>query len=245
MTAAWPLFRLRVVTARLELRPLRDADLDELLALARAGIHDPGEMPFLVPWTDTPAAELPSAFCRYFWEQRASWTPASWRLPLVVRLRLAPEEGDSRGPALGVQQLQADRFAELGCVDTSSWLGARHQGTGIGTEMRAAALELAFRGLGAQVARSTALAGNAGSIRISEKLGYRPNGDELAHVRGRRVRNLRFALEREAWLAGTGRTPCATVTGLAGLEPLFGAAPPGGAPDEAPTGAWFAAAGLR
>lgn len=45
-------------TPRLELRPDDDAGLMEPVAAARDGVHDPAMMPFQVPWTDVPAAEL-------------------------------------------------------------------------------------------------------------------------------------------------------------------------------------------
>lgn len=218
--AAWPVHRLRITTTRLDLRPVTDADIDELLALAQDGIHADDEMPFLRPWTDAAPDQLAWDFCRYFWGQRATWAPDEWRLPLAVRV--------TGGALVGVQQLQADRFAEIGAVDTSSWLARRHQGRGIGTEMRAAALDLAFHGLGATRARSTALVTNPGSIGVSRKLGYRANGSEPEHVRGEVVENLRFSLDRATWLARaaeTGAPARAQLDGLAGLEPLFGATP--------------------
>ena len=59
---------------------------------------------------------------------------------------------------------------------TGSWLGASFQGHGYGTEQRAAVLELAFRGLGANAAISGALEHNIASQRVSTKLGYRQTG---------------------------------------------------------------------
>jgi len=49
---------IRLEAPRLELRVASVAELRELAALARAGIHDPAEMPFRVAWTDR--ARLPS-----------------------------------------------------------------------------------------------------------------------------------------------------------------------------------------
>ena len=40
---------------------------------------------------------------------------------------------------IGTQKLGARDFAITREVDTGSWIGLRHQGQGIGTEMRAAA----------------------------------------------------------------------------------------------------------
>lgn len=50
MTAAiepnWPLFGLRIRSQRLVLRLPTDEDLVRLIAVARAGIHPEGSMPF-------------------------------------------------------------------------------------------------------------------------------------------------------------------------------------------------------
>ena len=52
LEAAWPLFQLRIRSEHLVLRLPLDEDLPDLLALAKAGIHPPDEMPFGVAWTD-------------------------------------------------------------------------------------------------------------------------------------------------------------------------------------------------
>jgi RimJ/RimL family protein N-acetyltransferase len=104
-------------------------------------------------------------------------------------------------------------------VVTASWLGKEHQAHGYGTEMRAAVLALAFEGLGAEVAESGFFAGNSASARVSEKLGYVPNGDEIWAVEGHRVVEQRLHVTRETW-----RRDLVTVT-IEGLEPclkLFG-----------------------
>ena len=85
---------------------------------------------------------------------------------------------------IGIQELRATGFATLRTVETGSWLGRAFQGKGIGTEMRAAVLALAFDGLGAEVATSGAIDGNAASRRVSEKLGYEPNGESRVAPRG-------------------------------------------------------------
>jgi hypothetical protein len=50
----WPLFGLALRTPRLSLTPVRDEQLPELVDAVLAGIHDPAEMPFGVPWRDAP-----------------------------------------------------------------------------------------------------------------------------------------------------------------------------------------------
>jgi len=193
MVHAWPLFELRVRTPHLELRVPTDEDLLALLDLARAGVHEPEVMPFRVPWTDLPSPEFERSFLRYMWGTRASWIPTSWDLPLaVVR----------DGLPLGVQELAASDFPTRRTVGTGSWLGRRHQRQGVGTEMRAAVLFLAFEGLGALAAESAALEGNDASARVSERLGYRPNGESLVAPRGLPVVERRYRLTRADWRRG-------------------------------------------
>jgi RimJ/RimL family protein N-acetyltransferase len=54
-----------------------------------------------------------------------------------------------RGAVVGSQGVGGRDFAVLREVHTGSWLGRRYQGQGIGTQMRAAVLHMAFDGLGA------------------------------------------------------------------------------------------------
>jgi RimJ/RimL family protein N-acetyltransferase len=190
MSAAWPLFDLRIRTPRLELRPPTDEDLMRLVELAARGIHDPAEMPFLVPWTDLRPPEFERSFLRFYWGTRASWSPDAWHLPLMV-LR--------DGKPMGAQGMAAEAFRARRVVTTGSWLGREHQGQGIGTEMRAAVLHLAFAGLGAAAAESAAVTGNVASARVSVKLGYRPNGTDVVAPRGEPVEQQRYLLRREDW----------------------------------------------
>jgi RimJ/RimL family protein N-acetyltransferase len=212
-----PLAGLRVRTARLELRLPTDGEIVALARLAEQGIHPPEEMPFLVPWTD--AIGQPDFLERYvaFHEDaRRTWSPDRWSLQLAVW---------AGGKLIGSQGLEAEQFATARTVVTGSWLGRRSQGRGLGTEMRAAVLELAFRGLGAEVARSGALEGNVASLRVSTKLGYEAVGERVAAPRGEPVRETTLELTRERWAA---RPPADVVLeGLGPWLPLFGAAPGG------------------
>src|SRR5205823_7220346 len=135
-------------TPRLELRPEQPEDIEPLLALARAGVHPPEQMPFDVPWTD--GLETPEGgerFRGYHASSIAALAPERWQLLFVARVD---------GRRIGAQELAAERFAETREVDSGSWLGAAHQRHGLGTEMRAAVLELAFGVLGARRAVSGA-----------------------------------------------------------------------------------------
>ena len=75
LTDAWPLFGLRLRTERLELRLPTDDELVELLDLARAGIHPPGEMPFGVAWSTIPSPAFERGFLQHHWRMRATWSP--------------------------------------------------------------------------------------------------------------------------------------------------------------------------
>jgi RimJ/RimL family protein N-acetyltransferase/predicted GNAT family acetyltransferase len=202
-----PLTRLRLRTPRLELRLATVAELRQLFAVAQAGIHDPAEMPFGVAWTDDLDEE---SFLAHHRDKLAAGTPDDWSLPLVAF---------AGGEPIGVQEIRGERFADRRTVDTGSWLGARWQGQGLGTEMRSAVLELAFTGLGAEVANSGAIEGNPASLGVSRKLGYEHVGAHLVSPRGVPVEHENLELRR-----GRFRSPVPVeLAGLAGLLELFGA----------------------
>jgi RimJ/RimL family protein N-acetyltransferase len=190
MPHPWPLFDLRIRTDRLELRAPTDEDLVALLQVAREGVHDPTLMPFGFAWTDLQSPAFEQSFLQFFWGARASWSVEAWQLPLAVI---------QAGQPIGIQEVRATNFMTLRAVESGSWLGLRYQGRGFGTEMRAAILHLAFEGLGATRALSGALDGNGASRRVSEKLGYQPNGEGVVAPRGRPVAQYRYLLRREHW----------------------------------------------
>ncbi|MFC7714142.1 GNAT family N-acetyltransferase [Nonomuraea recticatena] len=92
-------------------------------------------------------------------------------------------------------------FATVRTVETGSWITRRHQGRGLGTEARAAMLELAFAHLGALEARTSYIAGNTASAAVSRKLGYVDNGHRAVSREGIRVVEHTLALTRESWQA--------------------------------------------
>jgi RimJ/RimL family protein N-acetyltransferase len=197
---------LRVRTPRLELRLPALEELDTLREVALVGVHPPELMPFTVPWTDDP--EL-AGFRDYHEMRRREWRPDAWHLELGVWLE---------GEPVGGQGMESENFAATRVVGTGSWLGQRFQGQGIGTEMRTAVLELAFRGLGAEAARSGAIDGNVASLRVSAKLGYRQVGRGKVSPRGVEVGHTDVELRREDW-----KPPFAVeIGGLGPCLPLFG-----------------------
>jgi RimJ/RimL family protein N-acetyltransferase/predicted GNAT family acetyltransferase len=170
-----PLTRVRLHTPRLELRVATVKELRKLFRVAEAGIHDSAVMPFGVAWTDDLNED---AFLSYHRD----------RNEFVVFLD---------GEPIGVQTLEvrADH------VVTGSWLGRAYQGQGLGTEMRAAVLTYAFEKLGAEVARSGAVAGNDQSLAVSRKLGYEIVGSHVISPRGAPVEHTDVELHRERFLS--------------------------------------------
>lgn len=164
-------------------------------------------MPFQSPWTDAPPELLGRNSMQFFWATRARLRPDHWTINFLVRLD---------GYAIGVQGLNATEFGTAREVGTGSWIGLRHQGKSIGTEMRAAVLQFAFDHLGAEQARSSAVDGNAKSLGVSRKLGYEPDGTTRIVRRGEpgtEIRLLltkeRFATHRPQWtLDVEGLAPC-------------------------------------
>ena len=213
----WPLFQLRLQTPMLELRVPADRDLGDLASLAAAGVHDPEVQPFAVPWTDAAPAERARGTIQYHWAQRAGWQPDKWSLDLVVV---------RDGTVVGTQGMSATDFRTLREVGTGSWLGLAHHGQGIGTEMRAAVLHLAFAGLGALYATSGAFTDNFASQGVSRKLGYVDDGIERQVRRGQPATTQRLRLDVQTWQA-TRKVPV-TILGLEPCLPMFGmAAGPG------------------
>ena len=173
-------------------------------------------MPFEIPWTDDPPDVRPRNSLQFWWGLRARWKPNQWVLTMLV------EEHEI---VVGVQDLIGAEFAVTRQVATGSWLGKAYQGRGIGKEMRAAILHLAFAGLGAQRATSEAFEDNAASLAVSGALGYVENGDDIKVSTGRPRQAIRLVLHREVWQKNRrddilirGLEPCVSKFGVAGVD---------------------------
>lgn len=213
-TEHWPLAGLRVRTPRLELAYPTDELLAQLVDVAAGGVHDRAEMPFLTAWTDRPPGEFERGFLQYHWGRRAEWSVEDWELELAVVVA---------GRAVGVQGMLAKSFPVVLEVGTGSWLGQSWQGAGIGREMRAAVLHLAFDGLGAEQATTGAFEDNHASLAVTRALGYRPDGEVWRSRRGQRVRECRFRMSRADWLRH--RRTDIELVGLAACREMFGLSP--------------------
>ncbi|CAN5686087.1 GNAT family protein [soil metagenome] len=147
-------------------------------------------MPFQQPWTRAESPELERSALRFWWGNRGSWSPERWVFDGAVVVD---------GRAVGIQSLQSESFSVTRAVSTGSWLGRDAHGRGIGKEMRAAVLHLAFAGLDAEMAYSGAFEDNPASLVVSRALGYVVNGDRLHDREGRRAREIRLKLTRSGW----------------------------------------------
>jgi RimJ/RimL family protein N-acetyltransferase len=87
--------------------------------------------------------------------------------------------------------------------------------------MRSAVLHLAFAGLDAAEATTASFTDNAAPLRVSRKLGYRPDGITRDVLHGRAVVSQRLRLTRPEWeltdrptVIISGLEPCRTQFGL-------------------------------
>lgn len=212
--AYWPLFDLRLTTADLTLRPLREGDLVRLAEIQPPDLElDPSATRIESVPEDIGRGIM--AFQGY-WKTYGSWRPESWALPFAVFL------GDD---LIGTQTLEGEDFPRLREVDSASFLVVSARGQGFGKQMRRAVLALAFGPLGAERAITSAWHDNHASLGISRALGYLPNG-ESRHVRGDEVdRMVYLALSRADWLA-QGQAAGVEIDGFEPCRPLFGLARP-------------------
>ena len=194
ISAVWPLYDLRIRTPLLELRLPTLEDLAALAALGAQGIYEPTD-PHVFPvsgWTTLPSPRFERALLQHHWRALAEWTPSRWEfIPVVVH----------DGEVVGTQDAGAKDFEISRSVSTGSWLGRAHQGKGLGREMREAILHLAFAGLGARVAYSSAWEENAASLGVSRSLGYQPNGTVIRLRGDTSAVQFNMLLERSDWEA--------------------------------------------
>jgi len=184
----WRPFALRVTCGPLVMRPLRDADFPEVLAVVHGGIHAPDFMPFSFPWTDATGAEMDRQFLQYHWRARAELTPERWQLDLGVW---------EEGRLVGVQGVSTRDFPVTRTGETGSWLGQQFHGRGIGTLMRQAICVLCLDHLGFEEVTSAAFADNPASQGVSRKVGYRRNGEERWARKGEPAIMVRLVLRKE------------------------------------------------
>lgn len=166
LAALYPQFGVVVAHAGLVLTPPTDVELLELAAIVAepGGVVEPGREPELLGWPAESGEAAARRFLEWSWRLREVPTAGRWRVPLTVL------EG---GRALGLAVLAHEYDDPAGTVRTSSWLARADQGRGLGRRIRLMLLELAFTHLGAVRAVTDAAVGNAASLRVSARTGYR------------------------------------------------------------------------
>jgi RimJ/RimL family protein N-acetyltransferase len=190
----WPLTQLTLTTPDLVLRVPDETQLDDLAQVAADGVHPPGTLYFPQPWTSGTPEQTARNVVQNHWWARGDWREDNWRLHLAAF---------HEGQVVGQQNLSARDVRITREVRTGFWLGQRFQGSGLGTQMRAAVLHLAFVLLGAERVTSTAFADNAASRRVSEKFGYAPNGVHRLAVGDRMVEAHEAVITAEQWRGQT------------------------------------------
>ncbi len=209
LASVWPVCGIVLHHGAVELRPMTEADLPELVER----LPDDVEMdPSLPTYAALDAAAARAvAFAQGYWRSMGAWSPADWALPFVVRVD---------GEAVGAQVLEgpSDYVAER-VVDSSSWLVPERRGLGLGRLMRSAVLELAFGHLGAGAAVTSAYVENAASLGVSRSMGYRETHTSVLEHNGRRLQHLR--LERPDWVA-SGLGDAVVVEGVDAALACFG-----------------------
>ncbi|MFI6316494.1 GNAT family N-acetyltransferase [Nonomuraea sp. NPDC050556] len=210
--SAYPPLNLHVHTPRITLAAATDELLERLVPVERKGVVVSRPWPFDDPmslYDDSPQREW--GWLRGIWAGRARVNEDFWRLYFVVMVD---------GEPVGMQDLFGMGFTKYGTVGTFSWLAPDLRGRGLGKEIRQAILHLAFEGFGAREAESDAFHDNVASNRVSEALGYEPNGVTWDTRRGEAAPLNRWRLTRERW-AKTRRGDIDLV-GVAECRPVLG-----------------------
>lgn len=196
----WPPHALALTTPALTLRGMTEADA---YALASAVPDDLEQDPRL------PGFSAGANVLQAYWLQLGQWRVDDWVLPFTVVLDGLP---------IGLQALEGKDFPVRRTVDTHSWLVSSVRGRGLGKQMRAAVLSLAFEQLSAEYAITEAWEDNVASLGVSRSLGYVDNGVNLHARTGAVGRMQRLILPRPSWISPIP----VTVTGIEECLPLFG-----------------------
>ena len=203
----WPLADLRLTTPDLVLRPPTESELEALADLLPADVELDPAAPTM---PGAPAATVRgTVLLQSHWRARGTWRPESWALGLGVF---------RDGEPIGHQVLEAEDFARLRTVDSSSFLTTAARGHGFGKQMRAAVLALAFGPLagagGAQpcVDRQRRLAraspGRSGTSRTASCRTGVAKASARWHTCGSTARRGRRPAGRTGWACRASRRAC-------------------------------------
>jgi len=205
---SWPLHGIRLRTADLDLRVMTEADLRGLCALLPDDLSMNPHATRYAGLDDR--ANRRAVLAQGYWRALGLWSPDDWALPFVAR---------SAGEVVGAQWLEGPDWRADHVVDSSSWLAPAARGRGLGKQMRAAVLALAFGPLRADAAVSSAVVDNPSSLGVSRALGYRDTHRSVLEHSGETLQHVR--LERAAW-ERSGQAHKVVITGVSPALPLFG-----------------------
>lgn len=175
-----------VRTERLDLRPHRREDLDDLLAF-----HSDPDVVRYTPWPVRDREQTEAAL-----EKKLSMgeltEPGQW-LVLAVELR---ETGTVIGEVLLKWASETDRQGELGYA-----LNAAYHGRGLAAEAAEAMLELGFEELGLHRISAVIVAGNDASVQLATRLGMHQEAHlvHAAYFKGEWIDDLVFAVREDDW----------------------------------------------
>lgn len=205
----WPLHGLWLRTPDVDLGVMTEADLEPVCDSFPSDVEQDPSATRYVRLDER--SNRRAVVAQSYWRALGTWSADAWALPFVARSR----DGD----VIGMQWLEGPDFSTHRVVDSASWLVPAVRGRGLGTQMRTAVLELAFRHLGAAAAVSSAVIANAASLGVSRSLGYRETHTSVLEHSGETLQHVR--LERDAWLA-SGRGASVRIGGVEPALPYFG-----------------------
>jgi RimJ/RimL family protein N-acetyltransferase len=208
----WPIFRLRITTPSLLLRPMTESDLTEVADDLPDDVTLDPSLPRFPMLAERTARR--TSIHQGYWRSLGAWTTDEWQLPFVVV---------QDAEIIGVQSLEGTQFRTTRTVDSASHLRAAARGRGLGRQMRRGVLAFAFGLLGAERAITSAWHHNHASLGVSRALGYRVTGEteEPSDTRPGTDTMVHLELSRSEWQASELARDI-EIDGFAGCAPYFG-----------------------
>ncbi len=179
---------LVIVTGRLRLRPITEADIDDMWPI----VSDP-EFPRMMSWAAHTDKQQTAGYVRYLQDSFAQGTCVTWGIEYQGKL-----VGNIGLDDIGFQRRawRVDR-GELGY-----WLAPALWGNGLVTEAATAVVRWGFDVLGLHKIVVGCLAENAASKKVIEKLGFRYVGASEDDVwrDGRWWTQLKYEITASEWI---------------------------------------------
>jgi ribosomal-protein-alanine N-acetyltransferase len=178
---------LVLVTDRLRLRPLREADVEDLWAY----VSDPA-LPRLMSWHAHTERSETLAFIRRVTEQTANQKGVTWAL----------EHAGRAVGTIGLDDIEFEMRAwRLDRGELGYWIAPSLWGQGLVSEAARAVVSFGFEVIGLHKVTAGCVAENAASRRVIEKLGFRSVGrlEDDVWRDGRWWSVLRYELTTSEW----------------------------------------------